>query len=192
MASLGYIDTFYWVNLINQHWLRQWLVANRQQAITWANVDHRYMSPYGVIRPQWVDHNPGRVEWPDMQSNLSVPLIQECLVSSGSLPITTCNELIMSLKFAWKGLRISTCSPTMHCTKCRHFYVSHDIVVPLWCHTDFGVIKLSQNMNLISVNWTNCNMFVIKICLLILSEFDRVQSNYARNSFLDDLGIHLR
>ena len=38
------------------HWtllIRQWIGAVRHQAITWANVDPDFMSPYGVTRPQW-------------------------------------------------------------------------------------------------------------------------------------------
>ena len=30
------------------------LLSNRQHAITWTNVDLRYLTPYGLTRPQWV------------------------------------------------------------------------------------------------------------------------------------------
>ena len=40
--------------MISQHWFRQWLVAVRQQAITWANGDRDLLSPQGIARPNWV------------------------------------------------------------------------------------------------------------------------------------------
>ena len=44
-----------WLFMISQHWFRQWLGAVRQQAVTWANDEPDFLSPYGVTRPQWVN-----------------------------------------------------------------------------------------------------------------------------------------
>ena len=45
--SLGPIDAI-WGHRSSQHWLRQWLVAWRHQAITWTSTDLSSMKPYGI------------------------------------------------------------------------------------------------------------------------------------------------
>ena len=49
-VSLYVTATCHWTSLNRrQHYFRKWLGANRQKAITWANID---TGPHGVILPQ--------------------------------------------------------------------------------------------------------------------------------------------
>ena len=51
-----YIYEWHWkLLMVSQHRFRQWPGTVKQQAITWAKVDPKSMSPYGVARPQRVE-----------------------------------------------------------------------------------------------------------------------------------------